>query len=44
MTEVLQDEMSMSEAQNNYVTAHYDYRITNLTLLKLSGRLGTLAE
>ena len=34
MTEVLQDEMSMSEAQNNYVTAHYDYRITNLTLLK----------
>ena len=29
MTEVLQDEMSMSEAQNNYVTAHYDYRITN---------------
>ena len=44
MTEVLQDEMSMSEAQNNYVTAHYDYRITNLMLLKLSGRLGTLAE
>ena len=44
MTEVLQDEMSMSEAQNNYVTAHYDYRITNLTLLKLTGRLDTLLK
>ena len=44
MTEVLQDEMSMSEAQNNYVTAHYDYRITNLTLLKLTGKLDLLLK
>ena len=28
MTEVLQDEMRMSEAQNNYISAHYNYRIT----------------
>lgn len=42
MTEVLQDEMRMSEAQNNYISAHYNYRITNLTLLKLTGKLDTL--
>ena len=44
MTEVLQDEMSMSEAQNNYVTAHYDYRVTNLSLLKLTGKLDSLLK
>lgn len=44
MTEVLQDEMRMSEAQNNYVTAHYNYRITNLSLLKLTGQLDSLLK
>ena len=44
MTEVLQDEMRMSEAQNNYVTAHYIYRITNLSLLKLTGQINTLLK
>ena len=34
MTEVLQDEMRMSEAQNNY----------NLTMLKLTGKLETLLK
>ena len=42
MTEVLQDEMKMSEAQNNYISAHYSYRVTNLILLKLTGELDTL--
>lgn len=42
MTEVLQDEMRMSEAQNNYINAHYNYQVTNLTLLKLTGQLETL--
>lgn len=42
MTEVLQDEMRMSEAQNNYISAHYNYRVTNLTLLKLTGQIETL--
>ena len=42
MTEVLQDEMRMSEAQNNYINAHYNYQVTNLSLLKLTGRLETL--
>lgn len=44
MTEVLQDEMRMSEAQNNYVSAHYNYRVTNLTLLKLTGQIDTLLK
>ena len=44
MTEVLQDEMAMSEAQNNYLTAHYDYRLTNLSLLKLTGKLDSLIK
>lgn len=42
MSEVLQDEMRMSEAQNNYITAHYNYQVANLTLLKLSGQLNSL--
>ena len=42
MTEVLQDEMRMSEAHNNYINAHYNYQVTNLSLLKLTGQLETL--
>lgn len=44
MTEVLQDEMRMSEAQNNYITAHYNYRLTNLSLLKLTGKIESLLK
>lgn len=44
MTEVLQDEMSMSEAQNNYISAHYNYRVTRLSLLKLTGRVESLLQ
>ena len=44
MTEVLQDEMSMSSAQNNYISAHYNYRVTNLTLLKLTGQIESLLK
>lgn len=44
MTEVLQDEMRMSEAQNNYISAHYNYRVTNLTLLKLTGQIESLVK
>ena len=44
MTEVLQDEMQMSEAQNNYISAHYNYRVTTLLLLKLTGQIDTLIK
>lgn len=44
MTEVLQDEMRMSEAQNNYITAHYTYQLNNLVLLKLTGKIETLTK
>lgn len=44
MTEVLQDEMRMSEAQNNYISAHYNYRVTHLSLLKLTGRVESLLK
>lgn len=44
MTEVLQDEMRMSEAQNNYINAHYNYRVANLLLLKLTGQMETLMK
>ena len=44
MTEVLQDEMSMSDAQNNYLTAHFNYQVANLTLLKLTGQLERLTK
>lgn len=39
MTAVLQDEMRMSEAMNNYLTAYYKYKVANLSLLKLTGQL-----
>ena len=44
MTAVLQAEMSMSGAQNNYITAHYNYMVSHLTLLKLTGRLDQLIK
>ena len=44
MTEVLQDEMRMSEAQNNYITAHYNYQQNNLVLLKLTGNIESLIK
>ena len=44
MTEVLQDEMQMSDAQNNYISAHYNYRVTNLMMLKLTGQIETLVK
>ena len=39
MTTVLQDEMSISEAMNNYLTAQYNYMIANLTMKKLTGKM-----
>ena len=44
MVEVLQDQMSMSEAQNNYLTAHYNYQVSNLMVLKYTGQLEKLSE
>lgn len=44
MVEVLQDEMRVSQAQNNYLTAHYNYQVANLTLLKLTKQLDTLVK
>ena len=44
MTEVLQDEMRMSEAQNNYISARCNYRVTNLMLLKLTGQIESLVK
>ena len=44
MVEVLQDEMRVSQAQNSYLTAHYNYQVANLTLLKLTKQLDTLVK
>ena len=44
MTDVRQDEMRVSEAQNNYLTAHYNLQVAQLTLLKLSGQLEELTR
>ena len=44
MVEVLQDEMSMSDAQNNYLTAHSNYQVSNLAVLKLTGKLDELLK
>lgn len=44
MVEVLQDQMNMSDAQNNYLTAHYNYQVSNLAVLKLTGQLERLMK
>ena len=42
MSDLLQDEMRMSEAQNSYVSALYNYKVSELVLLKLTGQLNRL--
>ena len=42
MVEVLTDQMSMSDAQNSYITSHYEYMVSNLQILKYTGKLETL--
>lgn len=44
MSDLLQDEMRMSEAQNGYVSALYNYKVSELALLKLTGQLNLLTE
>lgn len=39
MSVVLQDEMKISEAMNNYLSAFYNYKVANLSLMKLTGQL-----
>lgn len=44
MSDLLQDEMRMTEAQNGYISAQYKYMISELSLLKLTGQLNRLTE
>ena len=44
MTELLQDEMRLTEAQHNFTNASYNCRVTELSLLKLTGKLDQLSN
>lgn len=44
MTALLQDELSMSSALNNYLNAYHSYKLSELKLLKLSKQLPLLTE
>ena len=44
MTELLQDEMRLTEAQNNFISAHYNCKVTELSILKLTGKLDKLSH
>lgn len=44
MTELLQDEIRMSDALNNYLSAHYNYKLSELSLLKLTNQLDYLSK
>lgn len=44
MTDLLQDEINISSAYNSYINAYYNYKIAELTLLRLSGRLNELIK
>lgn len=44
MTDLLQDEMQMTNTETTYVTAVYNLLTSRLTLMKLSGQLNLLTE
>lgn len=44
MSALLQDEMSMTQAQNVFIGAVYKYLVSELTLLKLTGQLDKLTK
>jgi outer membrane protein TolC len=44
MSALLQDEMSMTQAQTAFVNAVYKYLVSELTLLKLTGQLDELTK
>lgn len=44
MSDLLQDEMHVAEAQNGYISALYKYMVSELSLLKLTGQLDRLTE
>lgn len=44
MSDLLQDEMRMSDAQNNYLDAYYNCKVSELKLLKLTKQLEYLSE
>lgn len=44
MSDLLQDEMRMSDAQNNYLNAYYNCKISELNLLKLTKQLDFLTK
>ncbi len=44
MTALLQDELNMSNAMNNYINAYHSYKLSELKLLKLSKQLSLLTE
>ena len=44
LSDLLQDEMRMTEAQNGYISALYKYMVSELSLLKLTGQLNRLTE
>lgn len=44
MTDLLQDEMQMTNTETTYVTAVYNLLASRLTLMKLSGQLNLLTE
>lgn len=44
MSDLLQDEMRMTEAQNGYISALYKYMVSELSLLKLTGQLNHITK
>jgi len=44
MSDLLQDEMRMSNAQNNYLNAYYTCKVSELKLLKLTNQLDVLSK
>lgn len=44
MSDLLQDEMRMTEAQNGYISALYKYMVSELSLLKVTRQLNRLTE
>ncbi len=44
MTSVLQDQMNINQALSEYLKAYLDYRLADLTIIKLSGQINNLLK
>ena len=44
MSDVLQDQMNINQARASYINAYINFKMANLSIIKLTGQIHTLAK